>query len=76
MFVLYCVLDLSRNLELILFGGQTQCVVVDLGDDMPSPADVQLAHTRLRSLCLGGEEFITPASTPSLKPNQQSTTLY
>lgn len=48
---------LRRNLELILFGGQTQCVVVDLGDEMPSPADVQLAHTRLRTLCLGGEEF-------------------
>lgn len=52
---------LCRNLELILFGGQTQCVVVDLGDEMPSPADVQLAHTRLRSLCLGGEEFTTLA---------------
>ncbi|KAF5885852.1 myotubularin-related protein 11-like, partial [Clarias magur] len=45
--------DDIRNLELILFGGQTQCVVVDLSEEMPPPADVQLAHARLRSLCLG-----------------------
>ncbi|KAL7835960.1 hypothetical protein SRHO_G00283070 [Serrasalmus rhombeus] len=45
--------DDIRNLELILFGGQPQCVVVDLGEEMPSPADLQLAHTRLRALCLG-----------------------
>lgn len=44
-----------RNLELILFGGQSLCVVVELGDEMPSPTDIQLAHTRLRALCLGGQ---------------------
>lgn len=45
-----------RNLEMILFGCQSSlCVVVELGDELPSPADVQLAHARLRALCLGGE---------------------
>nr|XP_015192157.1 PREDICTED: myotubularin-related protein 11 isoform X1 [Lepisosteus oculatus] len=45
--------DDIRNLEAMLFGRQQQCVVVDLGEDMPVPLDVQLAHTRLRALCLG-----------------------
>ncbi|XP_016394093.1 myotubularin-related protein 11 [Sinocyclocheilus rhinocerous] len=45
--------DDIRNLELVLFGGQQLCVIVDLGEEMPSPADIQLAHTRLRTLCLG-----------------------
>lgn len=43
-----------RNLELVLFGVQQVCVVVDLGEEMPSTGDIQLAHTRLRALCLGG----------------------
>ncbi|XP_064207198.1 myotubularin-related protein 11 isoform X1 [Anguilla rostrata] len=46
--------DDIRNLEALLFGGQQQCVVVELAEDMPTPADIQLAHTRLRALCLGG----------------------
>uniref|UniRef100_A0A3Q2CVE6 Myotubularin related protein 11 n=1 Tax=Cyprinodon variegatus TaxID=28743 RepID=A0A3Q2CVE6_CYPVA len=42
------------NLELVLFGCQSSlCVVVELGDELPSPADIQLAHSRLRALCLG-----------------------
>ncbi|KTG16020.1 hypothetical protein cypCar_00017348 [Cyprinus carpio] len=45
--------DDIRNLESVLFGGQQLCVIVDLGEEMPSPADIQLAHTRLRTLCLG-----------------------
>ncbi|CAL8247717.1 unnamed protein product [Lota lota] len=46
--------DDTRNLELVLFGSQwTLCVVVDLGEEMPSPTDLQLAHSRLRALCLG-----------------------
>ncbi|KAI7806432.1 myotubularin-related protein 11 [Triplophysa rosa] len=45
--------DDIRNLELVLFGGQQMCVIVDLGEEMPSPADIQVAHTRLRTLCLG-----------------------
>ncbi|XP_033836611.1 myotubularin-related protein 11 [Periophthalmus magnuspinnatus] len=46
--------DDIRNLELILFGGHSSlCVVVELGEDLPSPLDVQLAHSRLRALCLG-----------------------
>lgn len=44
-----------RNLEMVLFGCQSSlCVVVELGEELPSPADIQLAHGRLRSLCLGG----------------------
>lgn len=46
---------LCRNLEMILFGCQSSlCVVVELGEELPSPADIQLAHSRLRALCLGG----------------------
>lgn len=48
---------LLRNLELILFGCHSSaCVVVELGEELPSPADIQLAHGRLRALCLGGGE--------------------
>lgn len=40
---------------MVLFGCQSSlCVVVELGEELPSPADIQLAHGRLRSLCLGG----------------------
>lgn len=40
---------------MVLFGCQSSlCVVVELGEELPSPADIQLAHSRLRSLCLGG----------------------
>uniref|UniRef100_A0A8C5G5A2 Myotubularin phosphatase domain-containing protein n=1 Tax=Gouania willdenowi TaxID=441366 RepID=A0A8C5G5A2_GOUWI len=46
--------DDVRNLELVLFGSQSSlCVVVELGEELPSPADVQQAHGRLRALCLG-----------------------
>ncbi|XP_072317147.1 myotubularin-related protein 11 [Eucyclogobius newberryi] len=46
--------DDIRNLELILFGGHSSlCVVVELGEELPSPLDIQLAHSRLRALCLG-----------------------
>lgn len=48
--ILFC-----RNLEMIMFGCQSsRCVVVELGDELPSPPDIQLAHSRLRALCLGG----------------------
>lgn len=40
---------------MILFGCHSSlCVVVELDEELPSPADIQLAHSRLRSLCLGG----------------------
>ncbi|XP_071378093.1 myotubularin-related protein 11 [Centroberyx affinis] len=58
--------DDIRNLELILFGGQSSlCVVVELGEEMPSPADIQLAHSRLRTLCLG--DISTSVSVPDDK---------
>lgn len=42
---------------MILFGCQSSlCVVVELGEELPSPADIQLAHSRLRALCLGGKD--------------------
>ncbi|TRY60001.1 hypothetical protein DNTS_020259 [Danionella cerebrum] len=50
--------DDIRNLESVLFGSQQMCVIVDLGEEMPSPADIQLAHTRLRALCLGGTRWL------------------
>ncbi|XP_068180725.1 myotubularin-related protein 11 isoform X1 [Antennarius striatus] len=58
--------DDIRNLETILFGCQASlCVVVELGEELPSPADVQLAHSRLRALCLG--DISTSVSVPDDK---------
>uniref|UniRef100_A0A665UF01 Myotubularin phosphatase domain-containing protein n=1 Tax=Echeneis naucrates TaxID=173247 RepID=A0A665UF01_ECHNA len=58
--------DDIRNLEMILFGCQsTLCVVVELGEELPSPADIQLAHSRLRTLCLG--DISTSVSVPDDK---------
>uniref|UniRef100_A0A3Q3FMP7 Myotubularin related protein 11 n=1 Tax=Labrus bergylta TaxID=56723 RepID=A0A3Q3FMP7_9LABR len=58
--------DDIRNLELILFGCQSSlCVVVELGEELPSPADIQLAHSRLRALCLG--DISTSVSVPDDK---------
>ncbi|XP_011603406.1 myotubularin-related protein 11 [Takifugu rubripes] len=58
--------DDIRNLELILFGCQSSlCVVVELGDELPSPTDIQLAHSRLRALCLG--DISTSVSVPDDK---------
>ncbi|KAM7421445.1 hypothetical protein PAMA_015534 [Pampus argenteus] len=58
--------DDIRNLELILFGCQSSlCVVVELGEDLPSPADIQLAHSRLRALCLG--DISTSVTVPDDK---------
>ncbi|XP_059194795.1 myotubularin-related protein 11 [Centropristis striata] len=58
--------DDIRNLEMILFGCQSSlCVVVELDEELPSPADVQLAHSRLRALCLG--DISTSVSVPDDK---------
>lgn len=58
--------DDIRNLEMILFGCQSSlCVVVELGEELPSPADIQLAHSRLRTLCLG--DISTSVSVPDDK---------
>lgn len=58
--------DDIRNLEMILFGCQSSlCVVVELDEELPSPADIQLAHSRLRALCLG--DISTSVSVPDDK---------
>ncbi|XP_061675500.1 myotubularin-related protein 11 isoform X3 [Syngnathoides biaculeatus] len=58
--------DDIRNLELILFGCRSSlCVVVELGEDLPSAADIQLAHGRLRALCLG--DISTSVTVPDDK---------
>ncbi|XP_027142671.1 myotubularin-related protein 11 [Larimichthys crocea] len=58
--------DDIRNLEMILFGCQSSlCVVVELAEELPSPADIQLAHSRLRALCLG--DISTSVSVPDDK---------
>lgn len=50
---------------MILFGCQSSlCVVVELGEELPSPADIQLAHGRLRALCLGGDDKTWTHTTP------------
>ncbi|XP_061573413.1 myotubularin-related protein 11 [Cololabis saira] len=58
--------DDIRNLEMVLFGCRSSlCVVVELGEELPSPADVQLALGRLRALCLG--DISTSVSVPDDK---------
>uniref|UniRef100_A0A3Q2QMN0 Myotubularin related protein 11 n=1 Tax=Fundulus heteroclitus TaxID=8078 RepID=A0A3Q2QMN0_FUNHE len=58
--------DDLRNLEMVLFGCQSSlCVVVELGEELPSPPDIQLAHSRLRALCLG--DISTSVSVPDDK---------
>ncbi|XP_040022208.2 myotubularin-related protein 11 isoform X2 [Gasterosteus aculeatus] len=55
--------DDIKNLEMILFGCQSSlCVVVELDEELPSPADIQLSHGRLRALCLG--DISTSVSVP------------
>ncbi|XP_063138652.1 myotubularin-related protein 11 isoform X6 [Rattus norvegicus] len=41
-----------RAVELMLQAGHSDVVLVDTMDEMPSLADVQLAHLKLRALCL------------------------
>lgn len=41
-----------RAVELMLQAGHSDVVLVDTMDELPSLADVQLAHLRLRALCL------------------------
>ncbi|MGH0133882.1 UNVERIFIED_CONTAM: hypothetical protein FKN15_043853 [Acipenser sinensis] len=40
-----------RNLEALLFGCHPQCVIVEVGEDMPPPSEIQAAHSRLRTQC-------------------------
>ncbi|XP_054526280.1 myotubularin-related protein 11 isoform X5 [Pan troglodytes] len=42
----------TRAVELMLQAGHSDVVLVDTMDELPSLADVQLAHLRLRALCL------------------------
>lgn len=39
----------------MLQAGHSDVVLVDTMDEMPSLADIQLAHLKLRNLCLPGE---------------------
>ncbi|XP_074836654.1 myotubularin-related protein 11 [Carettochelys insculpta] len=41
-----------RSVEALLFAGHTQCVIVEMADDLPSPAEIQLSALKLRALCL------------------------
>ncbi|XP_031823303.1 myotubularin-related protein 11 [Sarcophilus harrisii] len=41
-----------RAVELLLQAGHSDIVLVDTVDELPSLADIQLAHLRLRALCL------------------------
>lgn len=43
-----------RCLEVLLGAGCRPCVLADTAE-LPSPPDIQLAHLRLRALCLPGE---------------------
>lgn len=58
--------DDIRYLEMVLFGCHSSlCVVVELDDELPSPPDIQLAHSRLKTLCLG--DISTSVSVPDDK---------
>lgn len=43
-----------RCLEVLLGAGCRPCVLADTAE-LPSPPDIQLAHLRLRALCLPGK---------------------
>lgn len=43
-----------RCLEELLLGDRGPCVLADVAE-LPTLADIQLAHLRLRALCLPGE---------------------
>lgn len=43
-----------RCLEALLLGDRGPCVLADVAE-LPTLADIQLAHLRLRELCLPGE---------------------
>ena len=45
----------------MLQAGHSDVVLVDTMDELPSLADVQLAHLRLRALCLPGEINFDPS---------------
>lgn len=60
----------SRAVESMLQAGHSDVVLVDTVDELPSLADVQLAHLRLRALCLPGEITSGPYLHPrSADPN-------
>lgn len=48
----------SRAVESMLQAGHADVVLADTVDELPSLADVQLAHLRLRALCLPGENHL------------------
>lgn len=56
-----------RCLEALLLGGRGPCVLVRTAE-LPGPADVQLAHLKLRALCLPGERGGDTAGTPQPRP--------
>ncbi|XP_051901572.1 myotubularin-related protein 11-like [Pristis pectinata] len=47
----YAQRDGLRKLEELVSGGHSRLVIADLGEELPSPADIQQAYSRLRSLC-------------------------
>lgn len=47
-----------RAVESMLQAGHADVVLADTVDELPTLADVQLAHLRLRALCLPGENHL------------------
>lgn len=58
----------GRSVEMLMLAGHTQCVIVEAGDDLPSPAEIQQSYFKLwtLSLCLAGEKWVSPQA-PSQK---------
>lgn len=48
----------------MLQAGHSDVVLVDTVDELPSLTDVQLAHLKLRALCLPGEITSDPHPHP------------
>lgn len=48
----------------MLQAGHSDVVLVDAVDELPSLTDVQLAHLKLRALCLPGEMTSDPYPHP------------
>ncbi|XP_018430936.1 PREDICTED: myotubularin-related protein 11, partial [Nanorana parkeri] len=49
-----------KSVRWLLYAHHAQCVVIDTSEDLPSIADIQISHLKLRSLCSADTSTPTP----------------
>ncbi|XP_043935832.1 myotubularin-related protein 11 [Protopterus annectens] len=47
-----------RIVEMLMLACHSQCVLVDVTDDLPNPSEIQTAHVKLRNLCMAFESSV------------------